>query len=267
MIKLIVSDMDGTLLNQKGKIDKEFFEVFKKLMEMDIKFVVASGRQYYKLIANFEDVSNNIIYIAENGTMVVYKGEELYSVVINKRYVEEIIRDCKDIPGVFLVLCGKNSAYIINPPSEDVLAEVEKYYARYTIVDNLENIEDEVIKIAVLDTKGASSNSNKYLYPKWKDKIAVSVSGEIWLDLYNKEANKGIALKLIQDKFKITKEETMVFGDYFNDVEMLKEAYYSYAMENAPDGVKKHANFIASSNTEKGVIKAIKENIFSNKIL
>ena len=64
---------------------------------------------------------------------------------------------------------------------------------------------------------------------------------------------------MIQQKFGITREETMVFGDYFNDVEMLKAAYHSYAMENAPSGVKKHANFIAKSNIENGVLEVIKE--------
>jgi hydroxymethylpyrimidine pyrophosphatase-like HAD family hydrolase len=51
----------------------------------------------------------------------------------------------------------------------------------------------------------------------------------------------------------------MAFGDYFNDVEMLNEAYFSYAMANAPEGVKEHARFIAKSNIENGVVNAIKD--------
>ncbi len=75
-------------------------------------------------------------------------------------------------------------------------------------------------------------------------------------------ANKGTAIKKIQEIFKITPCETMVFGDYLNDLEMIKNAKYSYAMENAHPLLKKEANFIAENNNQNGVVKKIKEILF-----
>lgn len=258
IIKLIASDMDGTLLNEYGELDKEFFEVFNKLMKKDIRFVVASGRQYSKLNSIFKAISDDIIYIAENGTIVKYKEKELYSSTLNREDAMELIKEIQEIQGIFIVLCGKNCAYV-NTDKQESIEEVEKYYSSYKIVEDFTTIDDEFIKIAVYDTKGVEANSLPVLLPKWKDRYQLTASSLVWLDIYNKEANKGIAISMIQEKYGITREETMVFGDYFNDVEMLKAAHHSYAMENAPSEVKKHANFIAKSNMENGVLEAIKK--------
>ena len=85
------------------------------------------------------------------------------------------------------------------------------------------------------------------------------VSGKLWVDINNKGVNKGYALEKIQKDENISFEETMVFGDYLNDLEMMGKAYYSYAMENAHDDLKKVSRFIAKSNNNNGVVEAIKE--------
>lgn len=264
MIKLIACDMDGTLLDDSGKLSSEFFNVFESLTNRDIKFTVASGRQYHQLITNFKDVYDNIIYIAENGTMVIYKGKELYSCTLDKKDVRKVVKHSKELKNAFIVLCGKKSAYI-NTEREDVLKEIKKYYYKHEVVKDFNNIEDEILKISVMDLEGSQNNSYKFFYPRLKDRLQVVVSGELWLDIYRKETNKGTALKLIQQKLGIDEKETMVFGDYYNDVEMLKTAYYSYAMDNAPQGVKEYARFIAKSNKENGVIEKIKEVALSKK--
>ncbi len=257
MIKLIACDMDGTLLNGKGELDEEFYEVFKKLMDYDIKFAVASGRQYYQLLKNFENVEGNIIYIAENGTMVRYLDREIYSCPLKPIDVKKILKEGRKIQGICIVLCGKKSAYI-STNVEKMVAECSKYYEHLEIVEDLMDVEDEILKIAILDFERLEDTYRK-LKQGVEDNLQVTISGQIWIDVYRGDVNKGVALKLIQERFNIKTEETMAFGDYFNDVEMLDAAYYSYAMANAPDGVKNHARFIAKSNLEKGVVEAIKE--------
>lgn len=258
MIKLIVTDMDGTLLDDKGDMPKDFNEVFKSIIDKDIRFGVASGRQYYTLKHAFKDIKQDLVYVAENGALVMYEGEELYANTIDKDYIKEILRDMEGIKDVFPVLCGKKSAYI-NTDSEDIIKHAKKYYRELAIVKDFNNIKDEILKIAILDLGGAAENINKIIFPKWKDRLKVTVSSFEWLDLYNLDANKGEAIRLIQKKFNIDEKETAVFGDYFNDIEMLGAGYYSYAMENAPQEVKKHARFIAKSNKENGVLEKIKE--------
>ena len=75
----------------------------------------------------------------------------------------------------------------------------------------------------------------------------------------NKNVNKGAALEKIQKDENISYEETMVFGDFYNDIEMLGKAKFSFVMENANEDMKQYGNYIAKSNRDYGVIKAIKE--------
>lgn len=264
MIKLIASDMDGTLLNKDGELNEEFFDIFEQLMAKNIKFAAASGRQYFQLLKSFEGIEDKLYYIAENGTIVKFKEEELYVNSLSEELVREIIEFSPTLKDTYVVVCGKNSAYV-NTTDRRILDEFDKYYFKYKVVDNFLDIEDKILKIAILDINGAEKNSFRFLKDKFGSKLQVIVSGPIWIDLYNFGTSKGTAIKLLQDTYNIKEEETMVFGDYYNDVDMLKAAHYSYAMENAPDGVKKHARFIAKSNHENGVIRTIREVVLNQK--
>lgn len=260
MIKLIASDMDGTLLNEHGKLNEELFPIIHRLKDKDILFVVASGRQYYSLKNKFSKLEHDIPYVAENGSYVIYKNKEISSSVLDKATIEKLLEQVRQIDGCEIILCGKKGAYV-EKHYEMFINEVKKYYLKYEIVDDLSKVEDDFLKFTLYDFKGAAENSNKILHPIWKDKLKVTVSGKFWLDMMNKDSNKGVAIKFLQEKFNIKPEETMVFGDYFNDIEMLNSAYYSYAMENAPEEVKKHARFHAKSNRENGVLEVIKNKI------
>ena len=120
-------------------------------------------------------------------------------------------------------------------------------------------IDDDIFKITLCDLSGASNNSNKVLNPLFGDEFMVVVAGEIWLDIMNKNVNKGAALEKIQNDENISYEETMVFGDFYNDIEMLGKAKFSFVMENANEDMKQYGNYIAKSNRDYGVIKAIEE--------
>ena len=85
------------------------------------------------------------------------------------------------------------------------------------------------------------------------------MSGDTWLDIIPLEANKGLAVKELQESLNIRPEETIAFGDQLNDLEMLGRAYYSYAVGNAREEVKKAARFQADRNDRNGVLKVLKE--------
>ena len=259
MIKLIATDMDGTLLKSNNEIQDGFYDVFHKLKEKDIIFAAASGRQYYNLLEKFKGLDNNMMFIAENGTFVVYRGEELIVNSLDKEIALELIKVGRTIENAYIILCGKNSAYI-ESRDKRLIKQTEKYYARYEVVEDLTKVEDDILKVTICDFSGSEGNSNKY-FDDYRDKAQICVSGEIWLDMMAKGVNKGLAIKKIQEKLGIKHEETMVFGDYLNDLEMMGSAYHSYAMDNAHDDLKKVARFIAKSNDECGVVQAIKESL------
>ena len=118
-----------------------------------------------------------------------------------------------------------------------------------TLVDDFSQIDEDILKVAVCDLSGIV-NSKDYFMSKWKDLSAVTVSGDLYIDFMDKSVNKGMAVKQVQQYFGITKDECMAFGDNFNDIEMLDEVTYSYAMEKAVSEVKAHANYI-TANVEK----------------
>lgn len=257
MIKLIASDMDGTLLNTNDEIDPEFYEVFNKLIKRDVIFAAASGRQYFNLLKRFEDIKDNIMFIAENGTFVVYKGEEVLVNALDKVSANKLIEIGRTIDNAYVIVCGKKSAYI-EEIDDRFIKETEKYYEKYEVVEDLTKIEDDILKVTICDFSGSESNSNNY-YEEYRQALQVTVSGKIWLDITDKGVNKGVTIKKIQDILNIKHEETMVFGDYLNDLEMMDSGYYSYAMENAHDDLKKVSRFMAESNDNNGVVKVIKE--------
>lgn len=260
MIKFIAADMDGTLLDDSGNLNEEFDSVFEQLMEKGVKFAVASGRQYFRLRESFKKHAEDMIFIADNGSMLVYQGEKLYSKGLDDAYVQEIIKDVKSFEDAHIVLSGKKKAYI-DTDKGDMIEEVKKYYKRYEVNKELENIDDEILKIAVFFPREAEARYNEFFGPKWEGKVQVSLTSPVWIDIYNKDTDKGVAMNIIQEKFNIKRDETMAFGDFFNDIRLLEEAKYSYAMENAHEDFKKYASFMAKSNEENGVLEVIKEEV------
>ncbi|MCG2615526.1 Cof-type HAD-IIB family hydrolase [Terrimonas sp. NA20] len=251
-IRLIAADMDGTLLNSKHEYDKGFPALYDHLKTKGVFFAPASGRQLYNLQNTFGELGSDMIFIAENGSHVQYQGRDLFVQSLPMDQVPELIRMARGITGVNIILCGKKQAYLESREPE-FLRHVEMYYDRRVFVDDLLAVEeDDFLKIAICDLSGAEANS----YPVFRHlegELQVKVSGKIWLDLSHQLANKGRALQAVQQQLNISVEECMAFGDYLNDVEMMKQAYFSYAMTNAHPEVKKAARFETRSNEENGV--------------
>lgn len=263
MIKLIATDMDGTLLNEKGQIPENFHYILDKLEEKNVKFVVASGRPYFTLYENFAPVSNKLYYICDNGAFVVEKGEIISISIMDKFKVNEMIHCIESIPNTEIILCGKNGAYH-KPCAKEFSFEIDKYYVKKHVVEDLTKVNDEIFKIAICSLNSSAATSHNILTSKFGKEFMVVVSGEAWIDIMNQDVNKGAALKKIQESENFSYNETMVFGDFYNDIEMLKNAHYSFVMENANEDIKQHGNFIAPKNTENGVIKTIEKYVLND---
>lgn len=261
-IKFIATDMDGTLLDQHGKLDPDFFNIFAQLEAQNIMFAAASGRQYYSLVESFLPIKDRMMFIAENGTLVMHQDKELYSCTIDSPSIKEIIKQARTIAGAYTVLCGKKSAYI-ETQDPKALEEIQKYYHRCEYVNDLLSVEDEFIKVAICHFDGTAENVHPTINKLFGKSHKVVVSAKIWLDIMNIEASKGDAIKHLQNTLGFSYEETMSFGDYFNDVEMLQASYHSYAVDNAHEEVKKFARFSAPSHRDSGVLQVIRAYLVS----
>ncbi|WP_246062563.1 HAD family hydrolase [Mesohalobacter halotolerans] len=251
-IKLVVSDMDGTLLNDNHEVSPRFFKQFKKLKALNIHFVAASGRQYHSLIEKLEPIKNQISIIAENGGMLQHDNELQALLKLSNTDVNRCIKTLRTLENAFIVLCSKHSAYI-ESDDIDFTSRLKEYYTAVKSVDDLTQLKsDEFLKIAVFH----SESSEKHVYPHVKpleNDFQVIVSGQNWLDISHLHSNKAYALKKLLDKMGISSDQTLVFGDYNNDIDMMKLAKYSVAMKNAHPNVKRIAKFETHSNTNEGV--------------
>uniref|UniRef100_UPI0040471955 HAD family hydrolase n=1 Tax=Mariniflexile sp. TaxID=1979402 RepID=UPI0040471955 len=251
-VKLVVTDMDGTLLNPKSEVSNRFLAQFNELKKRNIHFAAASGRQYQSILEKLNLIKNDISIIAENGGIMKHDHKEHVLLKLSHENITKAIETLRQIKEVYIVLCGKKSAYI-ETTDVQFISRFRNYYSEYAVVDDLTKVtDDDFLKIAVFHF----DSSEKHIYPHingLKNDMQVIVSGQNWLDISHAEANKGYALKILQKALGVTKEETMAFGDYNNDLQMLELAHFSYAMENAHSEVKKIARFKTKSNSEEGV--------------
>jgi len=243
--------MDGTLLNSNHEVSAFFFEIFDELKKHDIRFVAASGRPYYSIIDKLGAIKDDIIIAAENGGIVVEKGNILLSTSLPKDGLFEIEKQVNSCHYIHPVFCTRTKAYLKKTSNTyiDILSE---YYPNYELINSILDIDEEILKIALYNEE----DSKKNIYPlfkQFKSNYKVIVSGKHWVDISHELANKGHALKLIQKRYNITSDETLVFGDYDNDIEMLNQSTFSFAMENANNNIKKIATHETKSNNHYGV--------------
>jgi Cof subfamily protein (haloacid dehalogenase superfamily) len=268
-IRLIVSDMDGTLLDDARRVPEEFWPVLDALLRAGIVFVPASGRQYQTLRATFGE-RDGLVFIAENGTNVVRGGTSIALEPVVESIISPIVgwvrttataaaaaADAREVGDVGVVVCGVRAAYI-ERSDEAFVANVRPYYAALEVVDDVvaASRDDTVIKLAIYDFASAERRAGPALRALALEADVV-VSGEHWVDVMRPGVNKGRALIRLQRELGITREQTMAFGDYLNDAEMLDAAAHSYAMANAHPGIRARARHLAPSNAESGVVSSI----------
>jgi Cof subfamily protein (haloacid dehalogenase superfamily) len=256
-IRLIATDMDGTLVDDAKQIHDELWPLIDELHARGITFCPASGRQYYNLVQEFEGVADELVFIAENGTYVVANGTEISSDCLAQDVARQVVSRVRGIPEAGAVLCGKRSAYI---ERKDALFvdQATLYYARLALVDELVEVaDDDVLKVAVYDFSSAERNTAPRL-AGLVGRHQVVVSGAHWVDVLSPTANKGQAVRQVQRTLGVTPDQTMVFGDFLNDLEMMDAATYSFAMANAHPRLRERASWVAPTNNANGVVRTIR---------
>ena len=258
-IKLVAVDMDGTLLNSKKEMPEEFIPWVKSHPE--IKTVIASGRQYYTLERDFLPIRDNLAFIAENGGFVFEKGEIIFKDEIDKQDMLKCLDIIDKVPYATPVICGAKSAYITKKDvDEEIYYNVEMYYERRQIVEDLRKVADNdtIVKVAIYFKKEKAEESMKY-FENIGEKLTAVLSGASWIDIANKTESKGNAIKAICEKYGIAHTEAMGFGDYLNDISLLESCGESYCMKNGHPTLKALAKYLTeNTNHENGVMEVLK---------
>lgn len=257
MIKLVVSDIDGTLLPDGGhELNPELFDTIRKLRAAGMQFAAASGRQWASIEAVFEPIKEKIFYLSDNGAYLGCCGRNLFLNTVDRELAFDTVRDIR-AAGLDALLSGPDVVYMDSDNEEFYRWLVDGYKFRVVRVEDLLKVEDDFIKISAYrktDIEGATEKIRE----KFGDQLKITISGDMWMDCMALGVNKGQAVQVLQESLGILPEETMVFGDQLNDIEMLGRAYYSFAVGNARSEVKAAARFETDINVRDGVLKILK---------
>ncbi|CNF75859.1 Cof-type HAD-IIB family hydrolase [Yersinia massiliensis] len=257
-IKIIAVDMDGTFLNDQMSFDRKRFSAqYSQLKERGIKFVVASGNQYYQLISFFPDIAHEIAFVAENGAYVSNQNTEVFCGEITRDDCDKVLKILLPIPYLDVILCGKEGAYMLTSSYKSFYTMMNQYYHRLEIIDDFKQVTEPAFKFAISLPDEKLQDFMVFIEHELAGIVTPVSSGHGSVDLIIPGVHKANGIKLLQNIWGVKDEEVVTFGDGGNDVEMLQYAGFSHAMANAPDRIKKLAKYQAESNNDAGVLNVI----------
>ena len=281
MIKLIASDMDGTLLNSDHKIPKENIELIKFAQKNGIQFVVATGRAYYEALPALNNENIKCDVISFNGGIIYDKNGNIINITPMKLkdlyYTIEILKSLE----ISYQLYTKNTIYT-NSIETDITAYIDLIRANgeepneqhlrqearnrlalgyITEVNNIELYLNQENNPAI-KVIGISNDLEKLKHAtellSGNDNISVTSSGANNVEIMDKKATKGEALKIVADIHDINLKNAIAIGDNLNDQAMLDIVEYSIAMKNGNKELQKTAKFITEkTNSEGGVADSV----------
>lgn len=259
MIKLIATDMDGTFLRDDKSYSDEFIDVYHDLKKQNIKFMIASGNQYELLVSKFDSsINQDLIYLCENGTKVVYQGKCLYKCFMDRKDYLETLNVLKQYKDCMIVVSGDKHSYI-SKEFENKKDFISLFMKNIVFVDNYDDIDDDILKFSVAHFDDKMEIRTQDIALQLNNQLKLVTTGNVWFDIFYKTVNKGTTLTYLLNYFHFNKDEVAVFGDEMNDYEMLESVKYAYAMENAIAPIKDIAYEIVESNENDGVVKKLKE--------
>lgn len=258
-IKIIAVDMDGTFLNDNKTYDRERFQAqFLALKALGIRFVVASGNQYYRLREYFTGIDcNDIAYVAENGGYVHDGNQELYVADIPADTMTRVYSFLNTLKHVSFIICGKNSAYTLNSIDQAEYDHALNHYQRLRRVESYQDINDTIIKIALKVPPRIFDAVLSDACQMLGDVLVPVTSGHQWLDLIMPGVHKAHGLQVLQQQWEISDQAIAAFGDSGNDLEMLQKVGFSFAMENGSEVIRQAARYMVPANNNDGVLEMI----------
>lgn len=256
MIRLFVSDIDGTLLpDGQQDLPDAYFDKIKALTREGVLFCAASGRQYSSLQRLFAPVRDDIAYITQNGSSVIYKEEILYSSSLTKEDSDQLVRDTYAIPGAQVMYCTDTVAYCGENDHELYDLMLHQFRFNTKMVPNPLDIPMPCVKFSLYLRDHLQEKCQPYFIPRWSATHELVVIAPHFISIMKKGTNKGTALRGLMERLGISPDEAVACGDNGNDIAMLREVTHSVAVANAQEEVGRICRHIVPSNNEMGVLE------------
>ena len=285
MIKMIASDMDGTLLDSEMHISQENLEAIRYAESKGVEFVIATGRNRTEAIAPLEEAGIECSMITLNGAEVFDKhGNSIFTAPIVPETTHKVLDILKE-NGIYFEISTTKGVYSDSKEQRidkfaSHLAEVMPHltykmaiamtvarleFLPINFVPDLRDLVDRddmsVLKIIAFHQDGPSILGPTALKLEEMEDLVVSSSGLNNLEINNRAAQKGIAVTEVALDRQIDMSEVMTIGDNLNDLSMIRVGGVSFAMGNAVDEIKETAKYVTTTNLEAGVGRAIRRAI------
>lgn len=262
MIKLALSDMDGCMVDDAGRLPADFDEVAELAARKGVLLGAASGRIYEGTAAPFGAAAAQMAFISDNGSCVYVRGKRLFAKTAKRALLEPVAKAASAVEGAIVVGCGVERTWIERRAVIDdaAYAELKKYYPTWTLCDNVLEVPDELIKLALLHMDGVDETILPEVQGYDGGGLAVRATARVWIDAFDASVSKGTGVAVLQRELGISPSETVVFGDYLNDLPMADFAARSFAPVNAHAQVKERFTDVMPGTNNDGIVtKTLRE--------
>ena len=267
-IKMIATDMDGTLLDPRGELDlPRLTAVLDQLEERNIKFVIATGNEIQRMRLLLGDLTERMTLIVANGARIFEKNEMLLGTFWQPDLIADTLAYFQGQEReVHLVVTSTKGGFVQDGTAFPMISRImteemaAHFYKRMNFVPNLQNHPfEEVLKMSVMVDEAQAEEITRQINTAFAGRLSAVTSGYGAIDIIQEGLHKAWGLRQLMDRWQIKSKEIMAFGDSENDLEMLELADFSYAMENGDEKIKCIASRLAPANSEAGVLQVIEQ--------
>ncbi len=273
MIKLVLIDIDGTLVRDDKTLPAENEEAIKEALQSGVLVTLVTGRNYGAAKEIIDKLQLDVPVVLQNGAFIYrpYSGEVIRKVGLSGDVAKRVIHLCRQ-EGIFYILYRDFLMQKDMLIDQDYDGPFSMYLKRNAVrLDRVEDvtsfISGEVAEVALLGNEDRILRVLRQLGDGDNFTVIKSLTreDEAFYEIFGPKVGKGEALNYLCQHFGVSPEEVMFIGDAYNDIDIMPLVGFPVAMGNAVEEVKKFAKAVTKSNNEGGVAWAIRHFVLSPK--
>lgn len=267
MIKLVVSDLDGTLIHKEDHLSKRVVDKINELMDRGVNFTFATGRMPYRAINFVNDINLKVPFVANNGSILFYQGKIAYAKMLWAKALMPYITKYMDGDPEFTVLFSYEDRERPLRETAWIAARRNKYPGYNEPLGCETSVWDqEIHKIYVVDDNktGSIGRLAKEL-KKMPELVSCYQYGEFSMEIVAAGCSKATGVEQLLKYLNCSKEEVMAIGDHTNDIEVVQMVGLGVGVGNAVPELRAVADYITNGEQSEGVIEAIEKFILKGE--
>lgn len=252
LIRLIASDMDGTLLDEHSEVPPETYDLILALREKGVHFAASSGRRFDRLCQFFAPVRDKMDFVAANGAQVYVDGELVDREVFSHLGIRRLAKTVGKFESLHMALFDDEKSFLLDDEDKFV-REIDKDLPNAERIWYLPEPDVSILKISIYCEDGHVMDYAYALSRELGDEFLFAPSGTHWIDALQRGVNKATGIEQVMAHHGITRDEVMAFGDSMNDYEIIRFVGTGCAMANGRPALKAVANRVIGYNYDQAV--------------